>query len=84
MELAHLWGWFQDLHAGRSQTGWGPSAATHADLAAWRANLGLDLEPWEVRALMALGQTWLKTMAEGRTVSPAPPSPKPKRRTRER
>ena len=65
-ELAYLWGWFLELHSGRTQTAMGPAPASHLDLMAWQSNNRIALEPWEARALMYLGQTWARAMSEKR------------------
>lgn len=61
--VRYLWLWFAELHAGRTVNALGPSRASHLDVWAWQQNSGIRCLPWEVRALTALGETWVAVMA---------------------
>jgi hypothetical protein len=58
-ELRYLWSYFLDIHDGRTINGMSAARATHMDLMAWQWNTGIKLLPWEVRAVTALGNTWM-------------------------
>jgi hypothetical protein len=78
-EIAYLWAWFCEMHAGRSRNALGPSPATHLDLLAWRQNLDIEVKPAEVRALILLGQRWMEAMSGGGEKASAPASDEPEK-----
>jgi hypothetical protein len=75
--LGYLWGWFQELSLGLAPTGFGPAVVTWEALRAWREIMGIDLQAWEARALVALGMLRASIAAEKseveRTTKPPPP-----------
>jgi len=64
-QAAHLLGWFYELNAGRTSSGFGPNPLTWGDFTAWSSLTGTTLRPWEVRMLKRLDHLFLKTYAEG-------------------
>lgn len=66
--LEHLW------DAGPSMLlGAGAAPLSQQELQAWQANVGVDLNPWEVRTLRALSASYLDQLLEAR--QPDCPSP---------
>ena len=63
MEVAHLWGWFCELHAGR-QAGFGPGPITWEAMSAWAALTRRTPAPWEVDAIRQLDAAWLTAAQE--------------------
>lgn len=59
-ELASV---FIDLHHSRP-AGMGASAITQTELAAWQANHGLRLTPWEVDTLCSMDRAALAVLAD--------------------
>lgn len=64
-QAAHLLGWFYELNAGRTSSGFGPNPLTWGDFTAWASLTGTTLRPWEVRMLKRLDHLFLKTHLEG-------------------
>lgn len=60
--MAHLWAWYADLCQTRQGGGFGPSRLSRLEIQAWERDEGVQLEPWERRALMALDAEHLLTM----------------------
>lgn len=60
--LAYLWGWFQDLSAGRT-SGFGPGPITWEGMQAWATLTGTYPAPWEIRALRELDAAFLSSGA---------------------
>lgn len=55
------------------QGGFGPVALTHGELRAWQDNVGLELQPWECRALIVLSKAYCAELAAATDpVAPAP------------
>jgi hypothetical protein len=54
LELAYLWGWFQELSATRGSNGWGPNPITYTEVATWARLTGTIIRPMEVRLIMTL------------------------------
>lgn len=63
-EVAHLWGYFQDLHGTRPDNGFGPCRIPRTEIAAWQDQEGVALQPWEVRAITLMDAAWISAMAE--------------------
>ena len=63
-QAAHLLGWFQELSAGRTSSGFGWNPLAWGDFMAWSALTGTTLRPWEVRMLKRLDHLFLKIHAE--------------------
>lgn len=57
--------WFAELTAGR-QAGYSePCATSWAEMQAWQALQGLQLEPWQAQVLRRLDQLWLTAWRAG-------------------
>jgi hypothetical protein len=57
--LRYLWGWFCDIHDGRTVNGMSATRASHLDVMAWQHNTGNVLSRWELKAIFALGTEWM-------------------------
>ena len=62
---AHLLGWFYELNAGRTSSGFGLNPLTWGDFTAWASLTGTTLRPWEVRMMKRLDHLFLKIHMEG-------------------
>jgi hypothetical protein len=58
-EVAYLWQFWLELHAGRSSGGFGVNPLSYSDIQAWSALTDEPLDPWEVRALRAVDTVYL-------------------------
>jgi hypothetical protein len=64
----HLWDAGPTVH-----TGMGPAPLSHADLAAYQANMGIELQAWEVRTLRRLSADYLAACQAAKEAdAPAP------------
>ena len=59
----HIWNWFWEINTGRP-LGMGASAIPPSEGLAGRELTGQMLDPWEVRALQRLDETFLRVQAE--------------------
>lgn len=64
---AHIWETFLSLHSGRSYNMGGPNPLSWSDIHAWNVLMRAGLKEWEVRAIKALDNLWLRTMGEDET-----------------
>lgn len=48
----------------RGSSGFGPSPLAHRDIACWARLMRIEIEPWEVRALIRLDLLWRHQYAE--------------------
>lgn len=55
---------FQNISAGRIYTMSGPAPLSNVDIFAWCQLTGSRLENWELRAIRAFDQVWLKAYIE--------------------
>lgn len=69
-ELVYLWNFFWEISDGISPGGFGPAVVTWNDLYCWRAQMGIDLAPWETRAIVRLGNL-RAVVASEKTPTPA-------------
>lgn len=53
--------------------GMGPAVLSHGELAAWQANTGVELQPWELRALRRLSAEFIREAK--RAEEPGCPAP---------
>jgi hypothetical protein len=65
VEAAHIWGWFHELHAARSNNGYGPNPISYTEIAAWGKLTGIRLREHEVRAIRNIDLVYLGVEAEG-------------------
>ncbi len=63
-QLAYLWGYWREIHAGRTQNGMAPARASNLDILAWEQLTGIRLRRWEYRAVMAIGGAWLRVQSK--------------------
>lgn len=72
VELAYLVEYLYEVGPAL-QGGFGPAALTHGELRAWQDNVGLELQPWECRALIHLSKAYCAEFAAA--TDPAAPAP---------
>jgi hypothetical protein len=72
VELGHLVDYLFEVGP-VMQGGFGPVALTHGELRAWQDNVGLELQPWECRALIQLSKAYCAEFAAAS--DPAAPAP---------
>lgn len=58
-ELAHVWRWFAELHAVRSQGQFGPDPISYSEIAAWSVLTRTHVKPFEMIALRAVDEAFL-------------------------
>ena len=56
----YLWNWFCELHGARSGNAEGVNPVSFRDILDWQEVTGHKLHQWEVRAVRALDQAYLK------------------------
>ena len=71
--VSYLWAWFLEIAMGLASNGMGVPIVTWESLFAWRCQMGVDLDPWEARALVRLGSLRAEILAEKK---PTPPGRK--------
>ena len=62
--LFYLWGWFCALHGQRGSNGFGPSAISFSEIAAWSQLTDTPLQPFDVETLIALDRCYLESYAK--------------------
>ncbi len=62
--VAYLWRWFSELHACRSNTGFGPNPIGWRDLLDWQEVTGNKLAQWEILAIRTIDSAYL--LAQGK------------------
>lgn len=60
----YLLGWFWDLSRGRGQGYSGPLPLAAQEVKAWADLSGVDLEPWEFRAIRMMDMSFLNSVAK--------------------
>lgn len=68
-EVKYLWEFFVELNRARGSNGFGPSPLSFSDLHAWATLTGNRLDPWELRAILAIDAHYI--------ASAVPPKGKP-------
>jgi hypothetical protein len=63
-ELAYLWNYFAELMQGIDAGGFAAPRVTWQALRAWREETGVELDPWESRCLVALGDAYAAAHVE--------------------
>jgi len=56
---------FLELAAARSSNGWGPSAISYLDIKSWSDLYGVELSPWDIKAIRMLDQLYLSASRRG-------------------
>lgn len=59
--IAYLFDWYMDLR-GQQARGMHAEPLSHQEIAAWKSNFELHVEPWEVDVLVRLDRVWLKCL----------------------
>jgi hypothetical protein len=54
-QLSYLWDFFLEVSAGLSVSGMAPAVVTWESVSMWSQLMDIELEPWEVRELVNLG-----------------------------
>jgi hypothetical protein len=63
-EFYHIWNIFAELNHCRGSTGFGPAPISYTDIAAYGKLMGVDLTPFEVRAIRSLDNVYLETTSQ--------------------
>jgi len=63
-DISHVWLWFNDLSAARSNNGWGPNPIGFQDIAAWIELTGTIVRSPEIQAILMLDRLWLSEQAK--------------------
>lgn len=63
-ELIYLWNLFNEISMGVASNGMSYPTISWECLAAWRAQMRVDLDPWESRALVRLGSLRASILSE--------------------
>jgi hypothetical protein len=63
-QLSYLWDFFLELSAGLAVTGMAPAIVTWESVSHWSAQMDVELEPWEVKELVFLGNLRARTQSE--------------------
>lgn len=58
----HVWMWFMELNRARPSSGFGASAISFMEIESWARLTHTLIEPWEIRALCLLDETFLNEM----------------------
>lgn len=56
-----------------SQTGFGPTRITQAEIRKWQENMCTRLAPWECRTLLRLSEVWIEQSRLSEDAACAPP-----------
>ena len=62
--LEYLWEYYNQLSVTRQNFGWGPTALTYQEIAAWSKLRNVKLDPWELDALLMVDSVFLTVSAE--------------------
>lgn len=60
----HLWIWFLEIVTGIKGTGFGLPSISWSELRDWSSLVNIQLEPWEVRALIRLGMARVEVLSK--------------------
>lgn len=55
----HVWQWFIELHNVRGGNGFGPMPIGYREIRDWAEMSGVHVEPWELRAIVAIDRAFL-------------------------
>ena len=62
--LEHIWGWFWQIHSGRTYGMSGPNPLTWTDIQSWSNILKTDIRPIEAEILKEIDSVYLKYVSE--------------------
>jgi len=54
-QLSYLWDFFLEVSIGLAISGMAPAIVTWESVSHWSAQMDVELEPWEVKELVSLG-----------------------------
>lgn len=60
--VAHVWGYFCNLHSERASNGIGLSRITSTAIKDWCFVTRTKLEPWEVKAIKHIDNLWMESI----------------------
>lgn len=60
----HVWAFFEELHRARGYTGFGPLPISFRDIEAWQGLMGQRLDPWELRAILAIDAEYIASASK--------------------
>ncbi len=63
-DLAHVWGWFLELHARRGSNGFGSNPLAWGDLLAWSSLTRPGIRLAELQAILMIDNAWMASQAE--------------------
>lgn len=62
--LEHIWGWFWQIHRGRSHGMAGPNPITWENILAWRDLLEIQIRPIEIEIINEMDSVYLKYISD--------------------
>ena len=62
VELAHVWGYFLELNAKRTNGGMAPNPISDEQVLAWQARRRIRLDPFESECIDALDEVYLASV----------------------
>lgn len=62
--VAYIWGWFCDLNRTRTSNGYGANCLTYTEIKDWMYVTDIHLEPFELRAIMAIDVEYMNQSAK--------------------
>lgn len=62
--LFYLWGWFIELNAQRTSSGFGGNPIQFVDIRAWASLTARNPTPWEIKTIRKLDQVWLSEIGK--------------------
>lgn len=64
--LEHIWGWFWQIHKGRTYGMSGPNPLTWENIKSWRDLLEIQIRPIEIEIIYEIDSVYLKYIADKR------------------
>lgn len=58
----HVWRYFREIGATRSSNGFGPNPLSRVEIRQWEKDEGIDLAPWERKAILTLDRMYLASL----------------------
>lgn len=62
--VIHCWHWFIELNRTRASNGFGQNPISYTEIVSWSQLTGVDPEPLEVQAIMALDAAYMSVQAD--------------------
>lgn len=60
--IAHVWGYFEELHLDRTNNGFGPNRITSTNIKDWCELNRIRLERWEIQAIRRIDLIWFESI----------------------